>query len=767
MSRLRTRVYRNRHARGRFFTAASNTADIGGWTAFPTPVTAVNIAGAYNTMPQVGTRIYYIDQTNGHDGTPGVVGAGTAWSHLGTDTTIPDFYLWDGTNLLDSFGRTAPAEGASSGVPYGTSVENPTGPIKPFKSYGFCGPRSNSTEIGTITGGLLSNGRILSASFINRAGKPDFWLFKRGQDHDLEVDLLAWQAVVSGGSPTTSTYSLTLNQCSTGTQMIGAWGNPASSRPRFTKPVNNFFYRNIVGTEPNLSGCRLQSLHFAGSTRTLASSLGVFIQGGINATDWTLIEDCFLDTCFQNTITSSCWVKLRRCVILRSWAATNSGIGLFSTSATGDVGNQRLLLDGCILVRNGFDDDPTSWPPASGFASLERNLYISCDSNVAESGLIDSVVMMGGSGDQIRGLGRCERNFLYMGYFQSGGHGRSYGATASGTYEDNVLQVFNGSASVIPNAAGAHPPWGYVATWGAANMSITRNIQTRLAADRSTNPSMGAWVFQAQGGNATDPTDGLLAGNRLTGNITDCGTAATRGVEIKDGGTFAAQEPPLTGIGVNTVDSNVFVKAAGTLLSKTQYSGLYGATPNTTVRRNSAGVIQGQTSALTGVAVVGTALSQVWKLTCTSIAGPTTFSVVGSNKAGGAVGALPTATLGVAYSCAYWSCSNIVDGGSAFAVGDTITFLINAATFPDVAVIDANNREYTTVALAATAMGYPDTERTLATYLVAIGGSAATDGVDEYVTLAAAMRKGQWRTDLTAKYINNYIRAGYAVPPLP
>jgi hypothetical protein len=77
------------------------------------------------------------------------------------------------------------------------------------------------------------------------------------------------------------------------------------------------------------------------------------------------------------------------------------------------------------------------------------------------------------------------------------------------------------------------------------------------------------------------------------------------------------------------------------------------------------------------------------------------------------------------------------------------------------------NLSYATIAAAQAARGYLYVDRTLKTYLVALGVSISSDdGVPEYVGLARNMRKGQWRRDLMAKPIVNYIRFGFLLPAL-
>jgi len=80
----------------------------------------------------------------------------------------------------------------------------------------------------------------------------------------------------------------------------------------------------------------------------------------------------------------------------------------------------------------------------------------------------------------------------------------------------------------------------------------------------------------------------------------------------------------------------------------------------------------------------------------------------------------------------------------------------------------SRNRVFADRSSAASALGWTDAHRTLKTYLQSRGVAVtSTDGFPEYFVEATKQRRGQWRSDWTAKEILNYFRSGYSMSPLP
>lgn len=93
-----------------------------------------------------------------------------------------------------------------------------------------------------------------------------------------------------------------------------------------------------------------------------------------------------------------------------------------------------------------------------------------------KSGVVDTISIIGASGDQFRCGMRIERNFFYQGYVSlgaKGGYADSCGAT--GVLKDNVMQRFKGSNT---DDNRGHPGWGLFLTSGAYDVEVANNIVT-------------------------------------------------------------------------------------------------------------------------------------------------------------------------------------------------------------------------------------------------------------------------------------------------
>lgn len=792
---------RKRRPSKRRWVDAVDSSDIGDWTT-PVPVTAVPTGGSvYNTIGQVGTRIYYIDWVSGNDGTWSAVGAGTCWSHLGSNS-LPDFYLWNGTNIIDSTGRTAPAEGAHSGVAYGTDPFNPSVSVKPFKSWTFCGLRTFGAEVGSLVACNV-NGRLRDKN--GRNAKPDWWLFKRNVTHDLLQDFINANTAIAGTAITSTGQGLCLGESTTGQQVMGAWGTSTLPRPRITRPsTNGFFYKNIVVSgvteEPNLRNCYLMNIRFDGHTRPngVTAGFGINILGGNRSTGSTpyastdifLVEDVWMDGCYQSQVTpSNIWMRWRRCITIDNFtdsAHPTAGQGLFFSSIVGEDGVARLQMEECIFARNGFFADPSvTWPPTSD-NDRARSIYLEGRIDEANTYFLNNIFLYAASGDQFRCGGRVEGNFFYTGQIVCNGFGVDYGSGASGTFHDNVLQLAT-STLVYPAGGGAgaplagsktgNPGWGFIFQAGAQNMTITRNIVTRAQIGGGT--STAPLALRPDGLNFNAQIDRGCYGNRITGNVFDGGTA-THGYEYHEGQQYGSSYGPMPGVVGNTIDSNVFIQASGAIYWNNSY--ITGGNPESTWGFNKCGRYTGfrlpikggdNGTSLTALAVVGTPVAANWILTCLTASPLATFSVVGSNGNAGQPqpGTTAVATEGSAYNNGYWSCTNIVQAGTAgaYAIGDVLEFTVNKV-FVDDTVIDANNKQFTSTANAATAMGYRAVTRTMRTRMAALSlGPVALDGYLDLVTLYKNnFQRGVWRTDIgQAKGFVNHIRDGFNMAALP
>lgn len=214
--------------------------DVGsaGWTI---PVPSVVNTGTFprRDRQQPGTRIYYIDDTGGLDP------IATGWV-APSSTVLGDVYFWDGTNIIDSDGSTTGA----GAVAYGTDPLNPTGPIKPFKSWAYVAPREGaSKDIGDIT----TNNLGVYDRDLFRSTFPDWWLFKRGVEKDLYDDLRN-QFDATGRTATAIPAGIVVRAAcgrnSTELAVIGAYGPLSAGRASLRHPQGNSFF-GMNGTSPN------------------------------------------------------------------------------------------------------------------------------------------------------------------------------------------------------------------------------------------------------------------------------------------------------------------------------------------------------------------------------------------------------------------------------------------------------------------------------------------------------------------------------------
>ena len=78
------------------------------------------------------------------------------------------------------------------------------------------------------------------------------------------------------------------------------------------------------------------------------------------------------------------------------------------------------------------------------------------------------------------------------------------------------------------------------------------------------------------------------------------------------------------------------------------------------------------------------------------------------------------------------------------------------------------NKVYASRTKAAAALGWPDPDRTLKTYMQSLGHEVtSSDGFIEFFKEAKQQRKGNWREEYTARALVNYMREGLGMKALP
>lgn len=503
-----------------------------GWTT-PRP-TAADLSTGLQQIDQPGSRLYYMDSASGSDQTG-------------------EIYFWNGHRIIDSRGR----EADGTGLAYGIDPMQPSRAVKPFKRWAYVGPRSNGADIG-------QRGVVGAPSGGTRAGYPDWWLFARGRTYDLADDLLSFERETNPDATTVpSSLMVPGGRSASERQVVGAYGDPCQPRPRFVHPLLGFV-TEISKPSSTLKHVAYLSLHFDGHDRPNGvSGGGATLLYQTAASVDILFEDIWFDAAMVNIGGNNAGsFTFRRVLITDSYSPDGKAHvqGLYYEGAR----DGQLRIEESILLRNGFRGEPKAmpWPPAGDqvWNIYNRNLYLHGEADSMNSGLFDSVSMLGASGDQIRPGMRVERNFFYQGYVTMGAHG-GYPDSAgpTGTLTDNVLQRFVAKGTRDDRG---HPGWGFGLTSGAYEVEVARNIVTG-AQHPSDEPALQlsplAWPCYAH------VYRHATRSNHVHGNIFDSAGGSAVGVEIG----VTGESPPgcsnYTGNGVtgNRIENNVMLSAIG------------------------------------------------------------------------------------------------------------------------------------------------------------------------------------------------------------
>ncbi|MDC1287758.1 hypothetical protein N8198_07725 [Gammaproteobacteria bacterium] len=531
-------------------------ADLG-WTSF-TPTTYDNSTYGLTDLKQPGSRLIYISTT-------------------GDDATAK-LYFWDGTQIVDSTGNPT----ASDGTAYGTDPIKPGGSIKPFRRWAYVAPRRYAhQDIGTPWDGTeyLAPGELRAST---RYGFPDWWMFHRGDVFDLSKDFLSFAQESDPGLTRVTGGSLAVSggRSAIERQVVGAYGPLDTPRPRFINPIWGFISR---WSKPDPRHIAYVSLHFDGHTPW--GGRVSFQQQGPKAVD-ILLEDVWLDGAGITIQNTSMQLTLRRTLITDSHTDDHKHVqGLFF----GGNRDAQLRVEESILMRNGFSNgdpkDPGNWPPAEDqyFDIYNRNMYISGECDSMNSGVFDTLSMLGASGDQFRCGLRVERSFFYQGYVQMGAHG-GYPRTdgPSGSMLDNVLLRFKGSGT---NDNRGHPGWGFSLTSGAYQVEVARNIVS--GAQHPVNHyglqiSPLGWYCYSHVFN--HPTQG----NSIHDNIFDTAEAGAA-ISIVDGvkaDKLNCSRWTYPGLVNNTVTANVLINGNGSASTYTPQPPARGTTHDTVFADN-------------------------------------------------------------------------------------------------------------------------------------------------------------------------------------
>jgi hypothetical protein len=530
---------------------------MGNWT-IPTPSTRDGKV-PLRSLQQPGSRLFYISAATGSDATG-------------------DIYFWDGTRIIDSVGKAAD----STGKAYGADPMNPSSAVKAFKRWAYVGPRQSGSDIGT-------QNVVGAPTPATRGGFPDWWLFKRGETFDLSEDLLSF---AREANPTVNSVNSSLavsgGRSATEKQIVGAYGDVCAARPRFVSPQLGFVTRFESSPYPVFKNVAYLSLHFDGHDRARSSTYAglTMLYQTASSTD-ILFEDIWFDAATVNIgENNGAQITLRRSLITDNYKTDGTFVqGLYYQGSR--VG--RLRIEESILLRNGFshgDPKTQAWPPSGSqvWAMNGRNLYVNGETNNMASAFVDSVSMLGGSGDQFRAGLRVDRNFFYQGYVGMGANGGYPDADgATGSMSDNVLQRFVGSGT---NSDIGQPGWGMGLTSGAAGVEVARNIVTG-SQYAGTGSAFGvtplSWLCYAH----TFKT--ATRNNRIYDNIFES-PADSPPVGVSDGVTgeskLGCANWQFAGVKGNTVSNNVLISPSGKSASYDPVGAAAGTTNDTAYSGN-------------------------------------------------------------------------------------------------------------------------------------------------------------------------------------
>ena len=535
---------------------ACGVADVGNWTV-PTP-SKLDANIPLRSLQQTGSRLFYISAATGSDATG-------------------DIYFWDGTRIVDSAGKPANSAGAA----YGTDPMNPSAAVKAFKRWAYVGPRKDGTDIGTHT-------EVGSALPATRAGYPDWWMFKRGETFDLSQDLLSFAREADPNiKAVNSSLALSGGRSATERQIIGAFGDVCAARPRFVHPQDGFVTRYEHAGFPVFKNAAYLSLHFDGHDRSQPGSyIGLtMLYQNASATN-ILFEDIWFDAATIGISQSNgAQVTLRRSLITDNYSTDGTRTqGIYYSGAR----DGKLRIEESILLRNGFSngDPKLAWPPSGKqtWDVFNRNLYIDGQTTNMNSAFVDSVSMVGASGDQFRAGLQVERNFFYQGYVSLGAYG-GYADTdgATGTFTDNIVQRFAGSGT---DSNLGQPGWGVGLTSGAYGVEVARNIVTG-AQHGGTGAAFGmsplSWLCYSH------TFSFATRSNRIHDNIFES-PADSAPIGVSDGVTGEATPGcsrwQFAGVKSNTASNNVLISPSGKATSYEPVAAAIGTTNDTVYSGN-------------------------------------------------------------------------------------------------------------------------------------------------------------------------------------
>lgn len=247
-----------------------NIQDVGtlGWE-YPTLSPTV-FAGADRTArlasTETGSRIYYIDPENGIE-------------PANQTDALSMVMFWNGTNLVDADGNTAPTSGPYSGISYGTNPHMPSESVPAFKQWSCVAPKSGGTE--NVYKNTVAPSQLNTTTSQWRSGKPDWWLWKRGTTWSMYDDVRRYYDITARTATAVTLTTLVISANggtdSSNPACIGVYGATSLGRARWVHPIYGFFRWNGSATYPMKH----------------QKSWGIFMDGGernraVRPVDWSV-----------------------------------------------------------------------------------------------------------------------------------------------------------------------------------------------------------------------------------------------------------------------------------------------------------------------------------------------------------------------------------------------------------------------------------------------------------------------------------------------
>jgi hypothetical protein len=554
-----------------------------------TPV-ARSTGVALTAATQPGSRLYYCDPVDGVVPTAG------------------EIYFWDGARIIDSTGS---ATGAG-GVAYGNDWRNPSGPVKAWKHLTACMQTRNGAEPGIRTGDNGAGGGYFDPNVV-RQGYPDRWLLKRGRTFDLDGDVADYKTYVPSFTSTYLMVGLAGGSSASNLQAVCDYGPSNLPQPRIIRLAADAVSTDLTKrrfTDKIGAHVRFQGLHFDGRGRASTFRGGVEFGSLVKLTADKInqgMEDCRLSAVGVGNLTTAADLTggrnqfyLYRCIVTDAYTKAPASPFIDGMHSESDPPGKMALFD-CRVGRNGFRgvdpariergiEVPPAHDPQATYAlddivlsggewygaavappvgtaitntsywvqlstdggrralgtKFDRNFYFSG----AGSDLFDSVVLRGGSGEQWRGGGFIQRNFIQAGYLLIADvYDKTVNARQTTVTTDNVLQNVNQSGNHTGNNLIQNPGVRY---------SLYQNNIWTGAAEEATGTAVGVASLAtiADPGNTLNQTQY----NVIRYNLFSCATGQT--ISLADGvatKNLARPYPAVPALLNNRITDNDFI----------------------------------------------------------------------------------------------------------------------------------------------------------------------------------------------------------------